>query len=855
MSRRMSPFGRSKQRSWTRLRIESLEDRCLFDAGPVSQLLITTRSGAIETVAVDPSAPIAEVLASYEANPDVLAVELDQEVHVTLVPNDSRFGDLWGMRNTGQSGGAAGTDIGAELAWSIATGSLRTAVGIIDTGIDYTHPDLYKNIWLNQGELPTNLGLIDTNGDGLITFWDLNEAANAGKVADVNQNGRIDGGDVLGDPRWANGQDNDGNGKIDDLIGWDFVNNDNDPFDDNSHGTHVAGTIGAMGNNALGVVGVNWKVQLAGLKFLAANGSGYTSAAVAALNYAIGEGIAITNNSWGGGGYSAALAAAISSARAAGHIFVAAAGNSAINNDATPHYPSSYMFDNVVAVASMDRYGNLSGFSNYGASSVDLAAPGSSILSTVPGGGYAVYSGTSMATPHVAGAVALVWSVHPELAYHEVIARILDNVQWAASFAGKMVTGGRLDVYHALASGSTDTTGPRFTSAVATGAGSVASVRVTFSEPIDPSTFTVADITNFVGPQGSLAASAVQAVAGSDNTQFDVTFAAQTAPGTYRFDVGPDVRDVAGNRMDQNGNGIVGESGDTYRATFSIAPPPAATFSNTVPAAIRDYRTTVSTITVGQDLTIADLNVTLKVNHTFDGDLYVYLRGPDGSRVGLIRFRGGSGDHFSNTTLDDEAATAIGSGRAPFSGSFRPETPLSAFDGKNARGTWTLYVYDASRYDTGTLLSWSLTVATHSAAGASARTTPLSARAIDAVLAELPGAQPAWNDVLPDEALGAAAGQTAARASSGGIDSTWSDPPHADPAFLATLALDRAGQPSAGFPSAAPPAEAHPEAYRIWLVDGAFAQGFNQIRSAFRVADRTLGQTAQVPGRWESPRG
>ncbi|MCR4415385.1 MAG: S8 family serine peptidase, partial [Thermoguttaceae bacterium] len=779
MSRRKPPFRRSKQRSWTRLRIESLEDRCLFDAGPVSQLLITTRSGAIETVAVDPGAPITEVLASYEANPDVLTVELDQEVHVTLVPNDSRFGDLWGMRNTGQSGGTAGTDIGAESAWSIATGSLRMAVGIIDTGIDYTHPDLYKNIWLNQGELPTNLGLIDTDGDGLITFWDLNEAANAGKVADVNQNGRIDGGDVLGDPRWANGRDDDGNGKIDDLIGWDFVNNDNDPFDDNSHGTHVAGTIGAMGNNALGVAGVNWKVQLVGLKFLAANGSGYTSAAVAALNYAVGEGISITNNSWGGGGYSAALAAAISGARAAGHIFVAAAGNSATNNDATPHYPSSYTFDNVVAVASMDRYGNLSSFSNYGASSVDLAAPGSSILSTVPGGGYAVYSGTSMATPHVAGAVALVWSAHPELAYHEVIARILDNVQWVSSFAGKMVTGGRLDVYHALASGSTDNTGPRVTSAVANSAGPVASVRVTFSEPIDPSTFTAADITNFVGPQGSLAAGGVQVVAGSNNTQFDVTFAAQTAPGTYRFDVGPDVRDVAGNRMDQNGNGIVGESADTYRATFSIAPPAAATFSNTVPAAIRDYRTTVSTITVGQNLTIADLNVTLTINHTFDGDLYVYLRGPDGTRVDLVRFRGGSGDHFTNTTLDDEAAAAIASGRAPFQGSFRPEKPLSAFDGKNARGTWTLYVYDASRYDTGMLVSWSLTVATSGAAGASARTAPLSARAIDAVLAQLPGARPAWNDALPADWLDVAAAEIVGQTSSGDVAPTSGDGPHA----------------------------------------------------------------------------
>jgi subtilisin-like proprotein convertase family protein len=579
-------------------------------------------------------------------------------------------------------------------------------------------------------------------------------------------------------------------------------------------------------------------VQLAGLKFLAANGSGYTSAAVAALNYAVSEGISITNNSWGGGGYSAALAAAISGARAAGHIFVAAAGNSATNNDTVAHYPSSYAFDNVVAVAAMDRYGQLASYSNYGATSVDLAAPGSSILSTVPGGGYAVYSGTSMATPHVAGAVALVWSVHPELAYHEVIARILDNVQWVSSFAGKMVTGGRLDVYHALASGSTDTTGPRVTSAAANSAGPVARVRVAFSEPIDPTSFTVADIANFVGPQGSLVASSVQAVAGSNNTQFDVTFTAQTAPGTYRFDVGPDVRDVAGNRMDQNGNGIMGESADAYHASFSIAPPAATTFTNTLPAAIRDYRTTVSTITIGQDLTIADLNVTLNINHTFDGDLYVYLRGPDGTRADLIRFRGGSGDHFTNTTLDDEASAAIASGHAPFRGSFRPENPLSAFDGKNARGTWTLYVYDASRYDVGTLTSWSLTVATSSTAGASARTASLSARAVDALLADLPA-----------ELRGAAAAQVVPQASSGDVGPTSGESPHADPALLATLALDRASQQAAGTQTATPPSEVRREAYRVSLIDRVLAEGFNQMRSAFRATDPLVPITPQSPGR------
>ena len=251
---RVSP---GRRRATVSLKGEVLEGRALLSAaGPAPQLLLTMKSGAIETARIDSQADVAAALAAYRADPTVQSVEVDQRVSVATVPSDPQFGSLWAMRNTGQSGGTADADIDADQAWNLQTGSLRTTVAIIDTGIDYTHPDLYKNVWLNQGEVPTDFGLADSDGDGLITFWDLNEPANVGKITDANRNGRIDGYDVLHDGRWSNGQDNDHDGKIDDLIGWDFVNNDNDPFDDNSHGTHVAGTIGAMANTALSALGL-----------------------------------------------------------------------------------------------------------------------------------------------------------------------------------------------------------------------------------------------------------------------------------------------------------------------------------------------------------------------------------------------------------------------------------------------------------------------------------------------------------------------------------------------------------------------------------------------------------------------
>lgn len=328
--------------------------------------------------------------------------EPDFIVHTSLLPNDSSFSQLYGLHNTGQTGGTADADIDAPEAWEITTGSRAVRVGVIDTGIDYTHPDLAANMWTNLAEIA------------------------------------------------GNGIDDDGNGYIDDVRGWDFVNNDADPMDDHYHGTHCAGTIGGVGNNGSGVAGVNWQVSLVGLKFLSASGSGTTSDAVEAVSYANGLGLDFTSNSWGGGGYSQALYDAIAAANTAGHLFIAAAGNSARNTDASPNYPSGYDLPNIISVAATDHADQLASFSNYGVASVDLAAPGVNTVSTSPGNTYRTLSGTSMATPHVAGAAALLLSRQPGLAAPELKAALLNSVDLIPALSGRVLTQGRLNVASAL---------------------------------------------------------------------------------------------------------------------------------------------------------------------------------------------------------------------------------------------------------------------------------------------------------------------------------------------------------------------------------------------------------------------
>ncbi|MDD2609412.1 MAG: S8 family peptidase [Giesbergeria sp.] len=412
------------------------------------------------------------IIKVLEKNPSIEFLEKNWVVSSQAVSNEPYYSNnnLWGLYGdktspANQFGSQAGE------AWQKTTGSLKTVVGVIDSGIDYTHPDLYQNIWINQKEISSNLrnSLVDFDGDGIISFRDLNSSQNANFVKDTNGNRIIDGKDLLQDTRWADGLDQDGNGYKDDLIGWDFINSDNDPFDDNDHGTHVAGTIAAVGGNGVGVAGVAWNTSLMPLKFLDANGDGTTAGATAALDYytkasqaaGTGQNFVATNNSWGGGGASQSLTDAIVRSGSAGNLFIAAAGNAGKNNDESANYPSNYTtqsklgFETVIAVAALNNLGNLASFSNFGANSVDLAAPGDYVLSTIAGGQYAYMSGTSMATPHVAGAVALFASANPDASAAQIQEFLMQSVQPTFTVSNITATGGRLDAEAFLAKGAT----------------------------------------------------------------------------------------------------------------------------------------------------------------------------------------------------------------------------------------------------------------------------------------------------------------------------------------------------------------------------------------------------------------
>lgn len=482
-------------------------------------------SGGSARLSFGSSAALETAMASLSSHAGIVSVEPDWLLKADAIANDPAFqnGSMWGMSGDLSTPSNAYGSQAAEAWAKDITGSTKTVVGIIDSGVDYRHPDLYLNIFLNQGEIPRSLrsSLVDTDQDGLITFRDLNNSANAAYVRDVNNTGYIDAGDLLNDSRWEDRSDGDGNGYVDDLVGWDFVNNDNDPMDDYKHGTHVAGTIGAVGGDGKGVAGVNWAIQMIPLKFITSSGSGSVSASVQALNYYTSLATSNTttadfvgtNNSWGGGSYSTALNNAIISTARAGQLFIAAAGNNSSNNDASVYYPGNYStagavgYEAVISVAALTSTGTLASFSNYGARTVDLGAPGATIYSTLLNGAYGYLSGTSMATPHVTGALALIASAFPDLSAAALRAAVLDNTTQTQSLGGRVATGGRLDlgkVFDAL--GLPASAQPKVTaitlSDTALALGESATVTIRFSEEV--AGFTLADLV-FDSATGALA--------------------------------------------------------------------------------------------------------------------------------------------------------------------------------------------------------------------------------------------------------------------------------------------------------------------------------------------------------------
>jgi len=357
-----------------------------------------------------------EVVAQYRALPEVeyaepngtITLDHDESGGKHVHANDEMFLRQWGLFNSGQNDGKAGADISAMRAWAVTTGSDQVVVAVLDSGVDYSHPDLANNIW-------TRPEIIKAYQDDDLTS----------------------------------------NGPIDDVHGFNFVDDNADPMDDNGHGTHCAGIIGAEGDNGLGIAGVNWNVKIMPLRFMDADGTGTTKDAIEAINYVIdrkraGVNVRIISASWGSTAKSRALEDVIRKAFDEGILFVAAAGNSSSNNDQTPHYPSSYNLGNVVSVAALDRNDQLASFSNYGAKSVHVAAPGQEILSTWLEHGFTEKRGTSMATPFVSGVAALILAENPKMSVNDLRARLLKSVDVLPSLKGKVSSGGRINAAKAV---------------------------------------------------------------------------------------------------------------------------------------------------------------------------------------------------------------------------------------------------------------------------------------------------------------------------------------------------------------------------------------------------------------------
>ncbi len=540
-------------------------------------------------VTVSPSRRDA-VLAELRADPLVRYVEPNYVLETAAVPDDPHYSRLWGLNNTGQVvNGWPGTpdaDADVDAAWSVTTGDPGVVVAVIDTGVDQSHPDLAANTWVNAGE----------NCAGCRTDH----------------------------------VDNDGNGYVDDWRGWDFVGGDNNPADDHGHGTHVAGTIGAVGNNGAGIVGVNWNVRLMGLKFLGSDGSGTTADAVSAILYAAANGADVLNNSWAGGDFSQSLLEAIEFADARDALFVAAAGNDGMDNDAVPTYPASYEVPNVLAVAASDNGDRHAFFSNFGKRSVDVSAPGVDIYSTWPGGSYQYASGTSMAAPHVAGVAALVEAAQPAASDVGVKTLLLRTADPVAALEPASATGGRLNAGSAVACAGrpllwVDAPSPGF----ALETGEQLAISLSASACADPAGAHVS--ANVNGQPVTLLA--------RGDGHYTGTYT-PTAPGSLELSVTA----TAGSATDTRS--VVG----SVRQVFPIVPGGAPV--------------TVTTTAPGQDAQLefegeAGDRVSLQLRDVTLAQSTVTMYAPDGTRFGATAFVGTSGLFVDAKTLPESGTYSI----------------------------------------------------------------------------------------------------------------------------------------------------------------------------------------------------
>lgn len=809
--------GRRKPRAAQEAAVERLEDRRLLSAtaGPVIDLtglridqasyaqdhiLVRFKDGVapagvvgreiapgtgVWAVGLGEGETVAGAVSEFSARPDVAYAEPDYVVRSAAWFDTDAAGDdpirdyfyavgeLWGLNNNGKdltytgspsTAGKADADIDAPAAWTVTTGDMGVSVAVIDSGVDYTHPDLYLNVWINQGEISATVrsGVIDADADGLVTFRDLNDPLNAGSAftKDLNNNGYVDGGDLRLMTAWFDGADTDANGYRDDLFGWNFSAGNNNPMDDHGHGTHVAGTIGASVNNdqdgdgkrldAKSVVGVAWDVSLMGLKFLNSYGSGLQSGAAAALKYAADMGAKVSNNSWGMPESGRILRDALEYAASKGQLIVAAAGNDGAAIEADYPANSTYVLPQLIKVAATTYQDRLASFSNYG-SWVDLAAPGERIWSTVPINldtadgtkeGLNRKDGTSMAAPHVAGTAALMLAVNPKLtaaqlkslltSTTDVVTSADGSVTYIGPGAAKPTAAGRLNAGRAVAAAVAETVkstgqmlaisdataveGGRAVFQVARSGDASGKVRVYFS--VRSGTATEGDFAVVGEGFRDIEAGSASGTFEVDFIQDDLLEANETflvtidRVTTVAVDAATGLEAEAALPTEAilrgTGRGtILNDDGGPLTVTRTYGLTEAA---GVIPDA--GQGTFRSTIAVADLFAIADVNVSVRINHPNAADLDVFLIAPNGTRIELFTDVGGTGDHFGTdvvwTTLDDEASASVAAGKAPFAGVYRPEGRLNVMDGLPSNGNWTLEIVDDYKRNVGRVIGWSI---------------------------------------------------------------------------------------------------------------------------------------------------